>query len=281
MFLPLLRSELFKVSRRAMPRILLLILSAIIILIYGGFLLVLRTSSDDADQEGIEELREGLSVESARDLGLGVVQFVGTVLVVILGVSVISGEFSWGTLRLILPRVGSRSALLTSKLAVIALFLLLVVFTGFLVAVLSSYVVSLIENLPTTIGDGFLWETVQAIARTAYVILPYTALAFSGAVVTRSTAAAITIGLAVFFLEAFVLAPTLGLLPDPFDEIPNWLLSENVSAVLSANAVSADEDVGRPRAWRGAGVLALYTAAFIALSYATFLRRDVTASTGT
>lgn len=118
---------------------------------------------------------------------------VGTILAVILGVAIISSEYSWGTIRTVLPRAGSRVRFLTAKYLVLVGFVLVLVLAGFLAALAGSLLVS---------------------------------------VVVRANA-----------------------LPDDV----------------------AGDDL--PSAWRGAGVLLIYLAAFVALAYQRFLSRDVTSST--
>ena len=102
MYLPLLRAEIFKLSHRTMPKILLLILALGVVGLYG--LLLLTLQAEGVSDQDLADLRDSLRVEEARDTGLGLVQTVGTVLVVILAVSTISSEYSWGTIRVLLPR---------------------------------------------------------------------------------------------------------------------------------------------------------------------------------
>lgn len=277
MYLPLLRAEIFKLSHRTMPKVLLLILALGVIGLYG--LLLLTLQAEGVSDQDLADLRDSLRVAEARDTGLGLVQTVGTVLVVILAVSTVSSEYSWGTIRVLLPRAGSRPALLTAKLLLLLIFTLLAVLLGYLVALAGSYAVSLAEDLSIRLGADFLPQSLAAVLRTVYVILPYLTLGFVIAVLTRSTAAGIAITLSVFFLEGIATALIDGL-GDPFDRIPDFLLSRNVSAVMAANQVAGtevtDTDSDLPSAWQGAAVLAVYIAAFVALSYQRFISRDVT-----
>jgi ABC-2 type transport system permease protein len=278
MLIPLMRAEVFKLMRRAMPRVLLLILVVGVALLYFFLIVAIRSSPEGTSQQDLDELRDSIRVENVRDSGLGLVQFMGTVVVIILGVGVISSEYSWGTIRLILPRAGSRAALLTAKILLLLLFVAAVVVTGYLGALVSSFIASTIEDVGTNLGGDVIPQTLASLVRTGYVMLPYLALAFFVAVLTRSTAAGIAIGLSVFFVEGIV-TNAIGALPDPFDDIPKLLLSENVSAVMSANAVEGSlnqPNPDLPGPWQGAGVLAAYVAVLVALSYQRFITRDVT-----
>ncbi len=94
MILPLLRAELFKLSRRAMPRILLLILVLGILALYLVLWLATRAETAGGDAQSVEEIRDSLRVEAVRDSGLDLVRTLATILLVILGVTTISNEYS-------------------------------------------------------------------------------------------------------------------------------------------------------------------------------------------
>lgn len=282
--IPLLRSEIFRLTRRLMPRILLLILAAVVLAFYLIFWAVSRSAQTPAQQVEVAELREGLQLNAVRAAGLGLVQSVGAVLVVILAASAIATEFGWGTIRTLLPRGAGRTPFLTAKLVALLLFLAVVVLLGYLVALGASIFVTALEDLDTGLGGDFLPQTLAALGRTAYVMLPYLALTFLVALWTRSTAAGIGIGLSVLFLEGlFTSLITLG--DSPLERLPAALLSRNVDAVMAPNSAGlggtfAQPATDLPDPWRAAGVLALYIAAFIGLAYWVFRRRDITAGAG-
>ena len=279
MLLSLLRAEVFKLSRRAMPRILLVILVLGVIGIYGLLWLALESGSradDPGTRESMEELRDFLSLERARETGIEFVVTLGSILGVILGASVISTEYTWGTIRTILPRAGTRAGFLTAKYLLLAGFVVLLVLLGFVAALLASFVVSAVEDLGRDLGANAVPEIVAALARGAFVILPYVALAFLIAVLTRSTAAGISIGLVILLGEGIV-TELLELLPGALERLPGFLLSRNVNAVMDANAVDEGSADALPNIWRAAAVLLAYTAAFVAFAYRIFLTRDVTA----
>lgn len=278
--LPLLRSEVFRLSRRGMPRILLIIVALIVVAIYALIWSIVRTQPEGMNPEDIDRFRDGLSFGAVREFGMGSVQQVGSVLVVILGASIISSEFGWGTIRTILPRASGRAPFITAKLLALAAFVLLLTVVGFIVAVVSSAVVTVLENVSGSLADALDGATLAAVGRTAYVMLPYAALAFVIAVWTRSTAAGIAISLAVLFLEPLAVN-LIGTIPGPFKHIGDALLSRNIAALLQANVRDTSLAIvqeGLPNAWRAAGVLAAYTAVFVALAYWRFARRDITAA---
>jgi ABC-type transport system involved in multi-copper enzyme maturation permease subunit len=280
--LPLLRSEAFRLSRRGMPRILLIILALLVFAIYLLLWSVIRTQPEGMNPADLEQFRDALSPAAVRETGMSMVQSVGSVMAVILGASIISSEFGWGTIRTILPRAGGRGPFITAKLIALAAFVLVLAVTGYVVAVAGSTTVTLLESLGGSPGDALDGGSLAAIGRTAYVMLPYTALGFAVAVWTRSTAAGIGVGLAVLFLEGLVVN-LAGTIAGPLGHVGDVLLSRNVAAIIQANSrgtgagLSAPVE-GLPDVWRAAGVLAVYTAVFVALSYWSFHRRDITAT---
>lgn len=277
----MLRAELFKLSRRTMPRVLVLIQVLSVAALYLLLWSVIRTQNTNT-VNNIDQLREGLSLSSVPDFGMALVFQVGSVLVVILASALIGSEYGWGTIRAVLARAPNRTALVTAKLLTLAIFAGAIVVLGLLTALATSALITSAENLP---GGGFGGTLVNALAatgRTMFAMLPYLALAFLIALWTRSTAAGIGIGLALLLVEAPMLA-LIGSAGGPLEQLPKVLLSQNVSAVLAANSGGSSEAIAQntpasnlPNPWQGAAALLLYTVVFVALAYLRFRRRDIT-----
>jgi ABC-2 type transport system permease protein len=278
--LPLLRSELFRLSRRLMPRILLLILVASVLALYLLLWTAVRSGGRGARAQDLEDLKSNLQISAVRDFGLSLVSQVGTILVVILAASVVGTEFGWGTIRTVLPRAKGRLSFLTAKLATLALFVIVVVVLGFLVAFGASALVTAAEGMDGGLGDQFLPHTLASLGRTVYVMLPYLALAFTMALWTRSSAAGIGVGLALLILEGPITA-AIGGAGGVFEWIPKLLLGANVQAVMRANVPESSRSFSETTRellspWAAAGVLALYTAGSLAFAYLRFRGRDIT-----
>jgi ABC-type transport system involved in multi-copper enzyme maturation permease subunit len=170
--LPLLRSEIFRLRRRAMPRILIGIMALIIIALYLLFWSLIRTSPEGMQPEDLERFSDSLSFGAVRETGMSLVQSVGTVMAVILGATLISSEFGWGTIRTILPRASGRAAFITAKLIALALFVLLLAVVGFVVAVAGSTIVTLLENLAGSLSDALDGASLAAVGRTTSSCCP-------------------------------------------------------------------------------------------------------------
>jgi ABC-2 type transport system permease protein len=267
--LPLLRSELFRLSRRWMPRVLILVVVLGVVGVYAILWLTLATQ-DASDTEGLDE---DLALAGAHSVGLSITSFFVSILAVIIGASLIGTEYGWGTIRALLPRARSRLGLLAAKISALVIFDVVMIVAGFLAALVMSGLIASAEDLNNDLGGSFLTDSVLAIGRTVYVTLPYTALAFFVAVLTRSNAAGIAIGLAVLLTESIVLA-ILTEITDLFDWLGDILFSENSAAITDLNDGSRSDDLANP--WTAAVILGLWIAGFVAAAIVIFQRRDVT-----
>lgn len=268
--LPLLRSELFRLNRRWMPRVLILTVVAAVVLFYAIVWLVLVSTENAQDAA---DIRDDLALAAARETGLGLAGFFASIVAVIMAASIVGTEYGWGTIRALLPRARGRVRLLLAKLVALAVFDLVLIAAAFLTALAMTGLVTLAEDLSTDPGGDFLVEALAAMARSTYVLFPYSALAFVVAVVTRSNAAGIAIGLAVLLAESIVLGIVTAL-TDAVDWLGDALFTQNSAAITALNGGAADRDLPDP--WVATLVLGLWTVAFAAVAIAVFRRRDVT-----
>lgn len=121
--------------------------------------------------------------------------------------------------------------------------------------------------------------------RTGYALVPYMLLAFTLSVVGRSTTMGVAGTLVYILAESIVLA-VLGNVGGASADARAFFMGHNVSAVLSANQVGDIQHFslalresptggGFPEAGSGAIVLALYSLGLVAISFASFLGRDI------
>ena len=263
--LSLVRGELFKLTHRMMTRVLLLIVVAAPIATY----VLLGTTASSQDSNVLQDLR----LSAVSENGMFIIYQLVVTTTLVLAASSIASEFSWGTIRTLLPRTSGRAPLLTAKLAVIGIYLVIAVVLGFLSALVGSVIVTSLEDLDSTLGNNFVVELLGALLRTGYASLPYVAMAFLIALWSRSSAAGIAVPIVVFYAEvlltpAFTSAGALEWLPKVL------IYGANVSSLLDSDTVIAKEDL--PGHWQAAGVLGAYVVAFASLAYGRFLTRDVT-----
>lgn len=269
--LPLLRSELFRLRRRPLTWWLIVVVIIAVVGIYAILWSVLATQ----DSSDTQDLRTDLTVMAARDNGLDITNFFAAIVTVILSASLVGTEYGWGTIRALLPRARSRIALMAAKLTAIAIFDVVLVLVGYVAALGMSWVITSAENLRTGFGPDAAQEISLAILRNVYVLLPYSALAFVIAVLTRSNAAGIAIGLAVLLAESIAVG-ILTSITDTFDWVGDVLFSQNMAAISNLNNLRGGGDSDLPSAGQAFTVLALWLIALIALSLTIFQRRDVT-----
>lgn len=270
--LPLLRSEVFRLRRRWMATILLLIVVLGVAAVYIILWLVYINASVSEQLDQADDL----AVRAVPDLGTDVVNFLASIVTVILGASIIGTEFGWGTIRALLPRARSRASLIAAKLITLVLFDLLLVLAGFVTAVIFSGVISNIEDLNTSLGSGFWSDAVRSIAINFFVLLPYSALAFFVALLTRSNAAGIAIGLAILLAEGIIVA-ILGALSDSLEWIGDLLFTNNMAAMLNENNPGGrGPNSDLPDTGQAIVVLSVWLILLVAGSFWIFRRRDVT-----
>jgi ABC-2 type transport system permease protein len=262
--LSLLRSEMFKLSHRMMTRVLLLLVAGALL----GTYLLLGAVGQAEEGDALEDLRIG----AVHDRGMFILYQLGTITTIVLAASSIASEFSWGTIRTLLPRTAGRSPFLTAKLISLLVFVVAAVILGSLAAIAGSAAVTATRDLDSSLGSNFVGNLLAAMVRTAYAILPYGALAFVIALWSRSTAAGIALPIVIFYAE--VLLTPLFTSIEALEWLPKALIyGANTSSLLNSDAVIPKEDF--PSRWQAAGVLALYVTTSISLAYGRFLARDV------
>jgi len=269
--LPLLRSELFRLQRRWMTRILLLV---VVLGVAGVYAILWATYATQSGQDAAD-LGQDLRIIGVPDIGLDITNFLASIVAVILAASVVGTEFGWGTIRALLPRAKSRISLLRAKLVALVIFDILIVLGGFVAAFAMSSIVSNVEGLNTDLGSGFWGDALSAIAINIFVLLPYTALAFFVATLTRSNAAGIAIGLAILLAEGIIVS-IVGALSDSFDWVGDVLFTNNMSAVLNENNLDGGGPSDLPGAGQAAVVLTVWIVVLVGAALTIFQRRDVT-----
>ena len=243
-----------------------------------------------AEQSRQEQLR---STSSPLRLPLSLyaaVQFisvVGLVLLIIVAGTVVGGEYSVGTVRLMSTRGPTRLQYLVAKVGAI----LICIVVGFVFIVLIGLVTGALLNLISGIAtdtsflnNGGLNHMLLYALIAMFGLFVYTMLSLFLATAGRATAAGVAGALVWWVLES-VLSGILGivalLIKGPFGDflkaVPDYFISNNLSALLQ----------NQSQYFLGGGpstlsdlhaliVLFVYIALFIGLSIFISLRRDIT-----
>jgi ABC-2 type transport system permease protein len=192
--------------------------------------------------------------------GLGL----GQLTLCVLGVLVITTEYSTGTIRASLLAVPRRLEMLTAKAGVFAGLLIVV---AEIVAFGSFFIGSAIlhSKAPVSLSDPNVTRAVVG-AGLYLTVLGLFSLAIG--VLIRHTAGAITTAIGV----VFVLPILAGLLPGSWGAHVNGYLPEQAGTLIGQQHPPADGNV--LSAWEGFGVFCLWTAVLLAIGAYLLHRRD-------
>lgn len=267
----LLASEVFRLRKRTMPYVLLGLLVAIVALLYLLLWLIVRVEEEEGTGD-TGDLEDMIALADVLGNGMDLAYSVAGVMAIILAASIISTEFGWGTIRTILPRSSGRNAFIGAKVIVVGAFIFLVALTGLLTAIAASAAVTSLGDLNSDLPGNFAFEAVATLARATIAMLPYASFAFMIALLTRSGAAGIGVGLAYYFLEdtLALLFETAGSTGETISEL---LITSNVSSLMIVNHADTSGDYFNP--WRAAATLIVYSAIFLGVAFWRFRTRDV------
>jgi ABC-2 type transport system permease protein len=284
----LIRAEIYKLSKRSMTYILLLILIGLFALIVSiteanPSIMTTETNGINTTVPAVAaniQFLQGAITSTIAMLG----GFIGVVLAVVLVANGMGSEYGWNTIRPYLLCSESRSKMFASKLIADAIFVVAGMIIGVITVILLGVLFTAIRGYSWNLGASTLSFTGSQLldfTRTFYVILPYALLAFLFTVLGRSTAAGIGFGIGASVLETII----TGLLSSAHGwlaKIPDYLLSINVSKITSLSGASGGVTVyGGPNtpmvtSLHSFVVIAVYCVVFTAIAYTIFQRRDVT-----
>lgn len=235
------------------------------------------------EQMAISEYRLANDAPSQKDSSLasfmsftsGMLTLV-TLFTVITAASIVSSEFSTGTIKMLLTRPMSRAKVLTSKLLTTFLF-------GLLLYVVNVVVSALIGLILFGMGTGVELEMVngQVVEKAVWSDLAYHYL-LSGGDFVMSTLFAFLIG-SVFRSSSLAIGLTMFLsftggmivmFLSRYDIVKYIWLTHSDLTQYEHGGGSMIADVTLPFSLT---VLAIYAIVFLVISYSTFMKRDVTA----
>ena len=188
----------------------------------------------------------------------------GQLTICVLGVLVISTEYSTGVIHASLLAVPKRLPMLAAKGAVLAAVLFVV---AEIVCFCSFFVGSAIlhSRVPVSLSDNNVTRAVVG-AGLALTVLGLFAMGIGGLI--RHTAAAVTTAIGV----VFVLPILAGLLPGGWGAHVNGYLPEQAASVVAEAHAPAGGNV--LSAWEGFGVFCIWTALVLAACAILLQRRD-------
>jgi ABC-type transport system involved in multi-copper enzyme maturation permease subunit len=283
-----LQVEIIKIVKRPMTWVLVAILAALIVTLnVSMYTTAIRSDfAENRPAEVQEAVWASLCwptafsdlLESAAGHQLG-----GLVLAILVG-SVVAQEYTWRSVHLWLGRGLSRMSFLGSKFMALAVVCLMFTLVPVLIGgpLTAWFTVQRAGTL--SLSEVPAGGLVVGILRTAYTILPYIALMLLVAVLTRSAAASIGVGLAYALLAEQILGELLALAGGFWADLSRYLPGGLAGALLRLNRTAFGMESGIYGGgsgqvlgpWAAATGVALYTAVFLGAALWAFARQDLT-----
>ena len=212
--------------------------------------------------------REGMIVDTYDMMSLV------TLLTVIAAAGIVATEFSQGTIKMLLSRPVKRWKILMSKYLTVLLFGLLLAVITYVLSIASAFIL-----FPSAEGDSILWgETDLAVTavwgKSLYMMLlgfvnviMISTFAFMLGSVFRSTSLAIGVSLFLHFTGTIIVVLLEKFAVAKYILFANGLTQyETGYKLLESNTMSFS-----------IVILVVYAVVFLAISFTTFIKRDITA----
>lgn len=274
----LVRMELLKLRYRPMTWVIFGLISALLSGLMTLGYLVTR-SMERAPGVSLDEHVESFLFPGVFQEGFSIIGGLGFILLVVIAAAIIGSEYSWGTIRVLVGSGVPRDRLLAAKIVTVLVVTIALTLTGFIVFTLTSLVISVAggHTIDTSWLDGAaVVDLALMIARTIFTLLVPGLLAFTVAVLSRSLAAAIAVGIGFMIAESIGVG-LLNMMGDIGETLSNLLISPNIQAISQLNAIGGPtfSSEGLPDPWRAAGLLTSYMVVMLAASFWVFRRRDI------
>lgn len=326
-------AELYKIRRRLMSKILLIVAIPIMIIIFGfaalpaiiaigtpttAYLQSCTNTSNfssggntppgapagtapcqqtptQAEINQAQQYKQNLVTQFSAPLRLpgslttsvGIIDYVGLIILIILAATIVGGEYSVGTIRLLLTRGPTRTQYFLAKIGAILISIIAVLLVLTIVGIITGALLNLITGI--AIDTGFLTGT-WILHAVLYLLIAtlglfvYTMLALCLCTLGRATAAGLAVALVWWFLEGVIgtiltLIGTLnkGALADTLKAIPDYFIGNNIAALLDNQRQYLTGGQGSAISdGHALLVLAVYLIVFIGGAWWVHHRRDVT-----
>ncbi|PMR60436.1 hypothetical protein C1A38_13985 [Verrucosispora sp. ts21] len=242
------------------------------------YLVHLSLAGDPEQAEAAETLLGTVLPGQLVTTGIGLFPLFGGAIVVILGALVVGNEYRWGTFNLIFTQRPRREQVLAGHAVVLCGLTLLVAVVTFAAMALVTGVLAMVE------GRSADWPPITdlagAVAAAWLICTAHASVGWFLAIVFRSTATAIAIGL-VWTLVLENAISGLALVLSPLEVLQKLLLAPSSGALAGALGARSQFDGGTPGVLESssavlpAAVLLGYTVLMFGLGSWLAARRDV------
>jgi ABC-type transport system involved in multi-copper enzyme maturation permease subunit len=283
MFWQVLSIEGTKINRRGMFWVLFVLIAILVLIIQ---VVLISTYEKGLSGVAIPE-DERLSIKEAITWPGGLVHvltyiggsaFGGLFFVILVG-AVTAQEYTWRTMHLWLSRGVSRSLLMVAKFTALLLPAMLLVLAAFLIGGSITALTSIRVDDALHLYQVNFMQLALSILRTAYTLLPYGALTFFLAVVSRSTVVAISSGVSYVLLLESLLLQLFRLIGGSMEKVVPYLPNRLAEGLMSANQLTVNTrsilSTGSVSPWTAVIGIASWTLLFLGLSMWVFQRQDL------
>ncbi|MGC5031022.1 ABC transporter permease [Micromonospora sp. DT229] len=238
----------------------------------------LTLAGDPEQAEAAESLLSAVLPGQLVTTGIGLFPLFGGAIVVILGALVVGNEYRWGTLNLIFTQRPRRGQVLAGHAVVLCGLTLLVAVLTFGALILVTGVLAMVEGRPADWPP--ITDLAGAVAAAWLICTAHASIGWFLAIVFRSTATAIAIGL-VWTLVLENAISGLALVLSPLEVLQKLLLAPSSGALAGALGARSQFDGGTPGVLESssavlpAAVLLGYTLLMFGIGSWLAARRDV------
>ncbi|MBO0780601.1 MAG: ABC transporter permease subunit [Ktedonobacteraceae bacterium] len=244
--------------------------------------------AEQMKQEAVRSSAASLYLPGSFITAGQIVNFIGLLLLVILAGTIVGGEYSVGTIRLLLTRGPTRTQFFLAKLGAILVsigitFLILMPIGIAMGALFELAIPGIAVNFSFFTGTWMLHAALYLL-ESILGLLMYTMIALCFSFLGRATAAGVAGAIVWWVLEnilstilSLLAATNKGVFADILKAIPDYFIGTNISALLG-NQTSYLIG-GQPSSisdLHAVLVLAVYLVIFIGSAWIVHLRRDVT-----
>ena len=264
-----------------------LALVAFITVLLFGLILIVQSLEEipKAERELIASLLtlpNGVKVS----LALSSNQMLGGLLMIVLVSMAVAQEYTWQSYTLPVRAGIPRLTILLSKFLTLLIPALLLAFTALGVGLIMSALVTLTVDGQIDVSRINIVDLLLSTLITAYSLLPYMALTFMIAVLTRSLAASLSVVAGYVFLVEGLVPPLLSLFGGSVAQIALLMPGQLANALLNATGQNSNLQIGMdtpPPVFNGVDPavavigIAAYTVIFLAIAAIQFQKQDLTA----
>nr|BBH90579.1 hypothetical protein KTC_53300 [Thermosporothrix sp. COM3] len=237
-------------------------------------------------QHRLQEYASLLSLPGSIEGVTQTIQLVELILFIILAGTIVGGEYSVGTVRLMLTRGPTRTQFFLAKVGAILIYAIVGVGILFVVGILSSVVLSMLANIPQSLAflsGPWLFNCFLYILATILYTFTYCMLALCLGTLGRATTAGVAGALVWWVVESAIQSIILnlpnfhGIIGAVLEVLPGYFMANNLAALIQnrssylfGNQPSPFPDL------HALLVVAFYLALFLLPAWWAIRRRDIT-----